>query len=186
MEQPPAHVPRMTVVPLKVLLDVNVSREFGMYLADAIGLDAVFHSVDEGWHMLENGSLQRAAVAKDYTHLVTHDTDMAQKHAAHMPVIAIDNPDHGDMGREHWLSDDQIREHRMALAMAVGDELLDRPPLRHDYYAVRTPGCRPRKALQRILDGRHRQSPDHERNRQRRIAEQQAKAGTKKGHGIDR
>ena len=174
------------MVSLKVLLDVNVSREFGMFLGDAIGLDAVFHSVDEGWHLLENGNLQKAAVAKDYTHLVTHDTDMAQKHTAHMPVIAVDNPDHGDMGREHWLSDDQIRKYRMSLAVAVGDELLDRPPSRHDYHAVRTRGCRPSKALQRILDGRHRQSPDHEGNRQRYIAEQQTKAGTKTRGGIDR
>ena len=165
---------------MKVLLDVNASRELGMFLVDAVGsADAVFHAVDEEWNMLENGSLQRAAVAKDYTHRVTHDTDMAQKHIAHLPVIAIDNPDHGDMGREHWLSDDQIRKYRMALAEAVGDELLDRTPSRRDYHAVRTPGCRPSKALQRILDGRHRQSPDHDWNREQHIAEQRAKAGTK-------
>ena len=166
---------------------MNVSREFGMFLVDAIGsADAVFHSVDEGWNTLENGSLQRAAAAKGYTHLVTHDTDMAQKHTAHMPVIAIDNPDHGDMGREHWLSDDQIRKYRMDLAGAVGDELLHRTPSRHDYHAVRTPGCRPSKALQRIMDGGHRRSPDYERNRQRHIAQQQAKAGTKKSSDTDR
>ena len=84
------------------------------------------------------------------------------------------------------LSDDQIRKYRMALAGAVGDELLDRTPSRHDYHAVRTPRCRPSKALQRILDGRHRQSPDHGWNRQRHIAEQQAKSGTEKKGGFDR
>lgn len=152
---------------LKVLLDVNVSRELGAFLVEALGLetDAVAHAVDEGWKLLDNGALQAAAVDKDYTHLVTQDTAMAQRHAALMPVIAIDNPDHGNMGREHNLPSDVIVKHRRSLAIAIGDELLHNTHRRHDYHAVPTPGCVPSVALQRIIDGRHKQGPGHERNR---------------------
>ena len=130
---------------LKVLLDVNVSRELGAFLVEALGLetDAVAHAVDEGWKLLDNGALQAAAVDKDYTHLVTQDTAMAQRHAALMPVIAIDNPDHGNMGREHNLPSDVIVKHRRSLAIAIGDELLHNTHRRHDYHAVpRRDACR--------------------------------------------
>ena len=168
---------------VKILLDVNVSFEFGDYLADAIGMpDSVFHVVKVGWKRKQNGDLQQAAVAEGYTHLVTHDKDMADKHKPHLPVLVTDNPDHGEEGREPGtMTEDEIRSMTLAAAGAVGNRLLRDPPSAPSYTGVAIPSYQPRKRLQRILDGEHEQHPTHEANREasrlRRIQEQRAATG---------
>ena len=170
-------------VGVKILLDVNVSFEFGDYLADAIGTsDAVFHVVRVGWKAKQNGDLQRAAVAEGYTHLVTHDKDMADKHKPYLPVLVTDNPDHGEEGREPGtMTEDEIRSMALAAASAVGKRLLLDPPSMPSYTGVAIPNYQPRKRLQRILDGEHEQHPTHEANREasrlRRIHEQRTVTG---------
>lgn len=51
-------------------------------------------------HLRAASGLQRAASAGGFTHLITYDKDMANKHPPHIPVIATDNPSHGNAGRE--------------------------------------------------------------------------------------
>lgn len=86
---------------MKVLLDVNVSNNFRDRLADALDIpDAVVRAHDGGWRTKRNGALQEAASAKGYTCLVTHDKDMAQKHPSHIPVLVLDDPNHGEEGRD--------------------------------------------------------------------------------------
>lgn len=66
---------------MKVLADVNVGGEFRERLANALGSpNAVSHAVAEGWGDLENGDLQKEAKAAGFTHLVTYDKSMADKH----------------------------------------------------------------------------------------------------------
>ena len=58
---------------------------------------------------MENGDLQKEVKAAGFTHLVTYDKSMADKHVPHMPVLAIDNPSHGEAGRTPGdISDDEI------------------------------------------------------------------------------
>lgn len=172
---------------MKVLLDVNVSFEFGDCLVDALGTrGAVFHVVRVGWKQKQNGDLQRAAVAEGYTHLVTHDKGMADGHRPHLPVLVTDNPDHGEEGREPGaVTEDEIRSMTLAAAGAVGERLLGDPPSGPGYTGVAIPGYRPRKRLQRILDEEHEQHPAHEANREasrlRRIEEQRAATGQPRG-----
>lgn len=165
---------------MKVLADVNVGGEFRERLANAIGSpNAVSHAVTEGWGDLENGDLQKEAKAAGFTHLVTYDKSMADKHVPHMPVLAIDNPSHGEEGRTPGdMSDDEVMRMTVAAAEAVGDRLTRDPPMRPGYYGVAIPGYKPRTQLQRILDGEHKQHPDYEANRERWIREQRAKSKT--------
>lgn len=168
---------------VKILLDVNVSFEFGDRLAEAIGTpDAVFHVAKVGWKRKQNGELQQAAVAEGYTHLVTHDKDMADRHKPHLPVLVTDNPDHGEEGREPGtMTEDEIRSMTLAAAGAVAERLLREPPSGPGYTGVAIPGFQPRRRLQRILDGEHEQHPAHEANREarrrRRIDEQRTATG---------
>lgn len=174
---------RPSRVGVKILLDVNVSFEFADHLADAIGMpDAVFHVVKVGWKHKRNGDLQQTAVAEGYSHLVTHDKDMADKHKPHLPVLVTDNPDHGEEGREPGtMTADEISSMTLAAAGAVADRLLRDPPPGAGYTGVAIPGYRPRKRLQRVLDGEHGQHPAREANREasrrRRIEEQRAVTG---------
>lgn len=163
---------------MKVLLDVNVSNDFRDGLADALGLpDAVVRVHDEGWRTKRNGALQEAASAKGYTCLVTHDKDMAQRHPPHIPVLVLDDPNHGEEGRDpDSMTADEVRRMTLAGASAVADVLLREHPTVKGYTAVPIPGYRPRKALRRILDGEHKQHPDYERNRQRRAEMGKSKA----------
>ena len=79
--------------------------------------DAVFHVAKVGWKRKQNGELQQAAVAEGYTHLVTHDKDMADKHKPHLPVLVTDNPDHGEEGREPGtMTEGEIRLMTLAAA----------------------------------------------------------------------
>lgn len=64
----------------------------------------------------------------------------------------------------------------LAGASAVADVLLRGHPTVKGYTAVPIPGYRPRKALRRIIDGEHKQHPDYERNRQRRMNAEKSKA----------
>ena len=64
----------------------------------------------------------------------------------------------------------------LAGASAVADVLLRGHPTTNSYTGVPIPGYRPRRALQRIMDGEHKQHPDYERNRQRRVEEGKSKA----------
>ena len=168
---------------MKILLDVNVSFEFGDYLADAIGTpDTVFHVVKVGWKQKQNGDLQRAAAAEGYTHLVTHDKEMADKHKPHLPVLVTDNPDHGEEVREpSTMTEGEIRSMTFAAAGAVGELLLRDPPSAPSYTGVTIPTYQPRKRLQRISDGEHEQHPAYAANREasrlRRIQEQRAVTG---------
>ena len=165
---------------MKVLTDVNVGGKFREHLAEAIGSpDVVSHAVAEGWGDMGNGDLQKVAKAAGFTHLVTYDKSMADKHAPHMPVLAIDNPSHGEEGRTPGdMSGDEIGRMTFAAAAAVADRLTRDPPMRPGYYGVAIPGYRPRTQLQRILDEEHKQHPDYEANRKRWIREQQAKSKT--------
>ena len=60
-------------------------------------------------------------------------------------------------------------------AAAVAGVLLRERPVK-GYTGIPIPGYRPRKALQRIIDGEHRQHPDYERNRLRRLEVEKSKA----------
>ena len=86
---------------MKVLLDAHVGHLFRERLSNALGLpDCVYRAADFGWATLQNGALQKMASADGFTHLITYDKDMANKHPPHIPVIATDNPSHGNAGRE--------------------------------------------------------------------------------------
>lgn len=163
---------------MKVLLDVNVSNDFRDGLADALGMpDAVVRVHDEGWRTKRNGALQESASAKGYTCLVTHDKDMAQRHPPHIPVLVLDDPNHGEEGRDpESMTADEVRRMTLAGASAVADVLLREHPTVKGYTAVPIPGYGPRKALRRIMDGEHKQHPDYERNRQRRMEMGKSKA----------
>ena len=63
---------------------------------------------------------------------------------------------------------DEVSQMTLAGASAVAQVLLHGHPTAKGYTGVPIPGYRPRKALQRIIDGEHRQHPDYERNRRRR------------------
>ena len=92
---------------MKVLLDAHVGHLFFRGISDALGLpDCVCRAADFGWATFRNGALQETAFADGSTHLITYDKDMANKHPPHMPVIATDNPSHGNEGREQgYLAD---------------------------------------------------------------------------------
>lgn len=162
---------------MKVLLDVNVSNDFRDGLADALGMpDAVVRAHDEGWRAMRNGALQEAAAAKGYTCLVTHDKDMAQRHAPRLPVLVLDDPNHGEEGRDpESMTADEVLRMTLAGAAAVADVLLGERPVK-GYTGIPVPGYRSRKALRRIIDGEHRQHPDYERNRLRRMEVEKSKA----------
>ena len=92
---------------MKVLLDAHVGHLFSRGISDALGLPGgVCRAADFGWATFRNGALQETAFADGFTHLITYDKDMANKHPPHMPVIATDNPSHGNEGREQgYLAD---------------------------------------------------------------------------------
>lgn len=162
---------------MKVLLDVNVSNDFRDGLVEALGMpDAIVRAHDEGWRTMRNGALQEAAASKGYTCLVTHDKDMAQRHAPHIPVLVLDDPNHGEEGRDpDSMTADEVSRMTLAGAAAVADVLLREHPIAKGYTGVPIPGYTPRRALQRIIDGEHRQHPDYERNRQRRVEAEKSK-----------
>ena len=161
---------------MKVLLDAHVGRLFGESLNDALGLpDCVYRAANFGWATLRNGALQRTASAEGFTHLITYDKDMANKHPPHMPVIATDNPSHGNEGREQGtLSLETIRGYTVSAAAAIAERLLRYPPTRAGYFGVSIPDCKPSAALQLIINECHRQHPDHKANRRRQAMARQA------------
>ena len=71
---------------------------------------------------------------------------------------------------------DEVRRMTLAGASAVADVLSCAHPAVEGYTGVPIPGCRPREALRRIIQGEHRQHPDYERNRQRRVEVEKSKA----------
>lgn len=171
----------------KVLTDVNVSRAFKNGLTDALGLpDAVHGAVEKGWKTKRNGDLQDAAKAAGFTHLVTCDKDMANRHEPRLPVLVIDNPSHGEEGRTPGdMSAAEVMQMTLATASAVADVLIRDPPTHPGYYGVAVQGYKPRKQLQIILDGKHKQHPDYSANRERHAQEQRAKGRRRRGHGSD-
>ena len=99
-----------------------------------------------------------------------------------MPVLQVDNPKHGEEGREpDELTEAEISRMTVATASALAARLTNDPPMNVDYHGIEVPGYRPRKALQLIIDGKHEQHPDYEANRQRHIREQRAKSRTVRG-----
>lgn len=162
---------------MKVLTDVNVSKALKTGLTDALGLpDAVQGAVEKGWKTKRNGDLQKVAKDAGFTHMVTCDKDMANRHEPFLPVLVIDNPSHGEEGRTPGdMSADEVMQMTLATASAVADMLIDDPPTRPGYYGVAIQGYKPRKQLQIILDGKHKQHPDYAANRERRVQEQRAK-----------
>ena len=163
---------------MKVLLDAHVGHLFRESLSDALGLpDCVYRAADFGWATLRNGALQKAASAGGFTHLITYDKDMANKHPPHIPVIATDNPSHGNAGREQGvLSLETIRTYTVSAATAIAERLLRDPPTRAGYFGIPIPGCKSSAALQLIINECHKQHPDHKANRRRlAIARQAAK-----------
>ena len=161
---------------MKVLTDHHVSAEFAERLADALGT-VVRRTYDEGWFRLDNGALQRAALQRGYTHMVTYDKSMADDHEPQLPVLAVDDPnddrylEFGD-GR----SPAAKRQRTLTVVSAVARTLLESPPQENGYYAVLAAGLEPSKKLLRIARGHHKQQPDYEANKQRHIRDQQAKA----------
>lgn len=70
---------------MKVLLDAHVGHLFRESLSNALGLpDCVYRAADFGWATLQNGALQKMASADGFTHLITYDKDMANKHPPHI------------------------------------------------------------------------------------------------------
>ena len=163
---------------MKVLLDMHVSFDFKACLIDALGPSHEVHrAYDLGWDTMENGVLQKAAKDAGYCHVVTYDKAMADEHPHHLPVLTLDNPSHGDAGREPGdMTADEVWQMTIASAAAVARKLIHEPSLESGYHGVAVPGYKPRKALRRILEGKHRQHPDYEANRQQYIEEQRAKS----------
>ena len=161
---------------MKVLLDAHVGHLFRQSINDALGLpDCVYRAADFGWATLQNGALQKTASADGFTHLITYDKDMANKHPPHMPVIATDNPSHGNEGREQGvLSLETIRRYTMSAAAAIAERLLCDPPTGAGYFGIPIPGCEPSAALKLIINECHWQHPDHKANRRRLAMARQA------------
>ena len=163
---------------MKVLLDANVSREFEALLTDALEDTDVVHSVDLGWERKHNGELQQAGLAAGFTHLVTHDKSMADEHYPHLPVLALDDPGQGEDGRRpDDLSPDEVRAMHIASAQATADVLCRDPPSQPGYYGIVVPDYKPRKALQRIIDGEFRMNPNRKSARDLWDEKQTQRAG---------
>lgn len=173
---------------MKVLTDVNVADNLRKHLAAALGPDVVVRRAEaEGWAAKENGELQELAKAAAYTHLLTHDKKMARQHTPHLPVLVVDNPAHGEEGREpDDMKEDEIERMTLAAAAAVADRLTRDPPIEVDYHGIAVPGYKPRAQLQRILDGRHEQHVDYAAKRHQYIGEQRAKSAAKNRGGTGR
>ena len=163
---------------MKLLLDMHVSLEFKSCLIDALGPGHDVHrAYDMGWDTKENGVLQQAAKDAGYSHLVTYDKAMADEHPHHLPVLTLDNPSHGEEGREPGdMTADEVRQMTIASATATARKLIQEPSLEPGYHGVAVPGYEPRKALRRILEGKHKQHPDYEVNLQRYVQELRAKS----------
>lgn len=161
---------------MKVLVDQHVSGSFQAHLAEGIGVD-VKHASAEGWSDLGNGALQEVAIAKGYTHLVSYDKDMANKHPPHMPVLLVDDPNDE---RYHNAPDDKTNEalefRTLLTASAVARCLVESPRMAKDYHAVLVEGLPASKALKLVAQRRHKQHPDYKANLKRHIAEQRAKS----------
>ena len=164
---------------MKVLVDQHVSGSFQAHLGDNTGAD-VRHASQEGWSDLGNGRLQEVAVAKGYTHLVSYDKDMANRHPPRMPVLLVDDPNDE---RYHIAPDDKTNEaleRRTRLtasaASAAARLLNEAAPMARDYHAVLVEGLPASRALTLVAQRRHRQHPDYEANLKRHIAEQRAKS----------
>ena len=109
--------------------------------------------------------------------MVTYDKAMADEHPHHLPVLTLDNPSHGEEGREPGdMAADEVWQMTIASAAAVARKLIDEPSLESGYHGVTVPGYKPRKALRRILEGKHKQHPDYEASRQHYIQEQRIKS----------
>ena len=164
---------------LSVLADVHVGSLLRAQLSEVLEPpDAVVsYAAAEGWADRQNGVLQQLAKAAGFTHLLTYDKNMADKHEPHIPVLVIDNPSHGEEGRVPGdMSKREIERMTLAAAAAVGDRLNRDPPTRDGYYGIAIPGYRPRIQLQRIIDGKHKQHPNYDANRERWIREQRARS----------
>ena len=161
---------------MKVLVDQHVSGSFQAHLADSTGAN-VRHASEEGWSNLGNGRLQEAAVAKGYTHLVSYDKDMANRHPPRMPVLLVDDPNDE---RYHIAPDDRTNEaleRRTRLTASAAARLLNEAtPMARDYHAVLVEGLPASRALTLVAQHRHRQHPEYEANLQRHIARQRAKS----------
>ena len=168
---------------MKVLVDQHVSGSFQAHLADGTGVD-VKHASDEGWSDLDNGLLQEVAIAESYTHLVSYDKDMANRHPPHMPVLLVDDPNDE---RYHIAPDDKTSEalerRTVLTASAVARCLVETPPMARDYHAILVEGLPASKALKLVAQRRHKQHPDYETNLKRHIAEQRAKGRNPEARG---
>ena len=167
---------------------MHVGLDFKACLIDALGPHHDVHrAYDMGWDTKENGVLQQAAKDAGYSHVVTYDKAMADEHPHHLPVLTLDNPSHGEEGREPGdMTADEVRQMTIASAEAVAHKLIHEPSLESGYDGVPVPGYKPRKALRRILEGKHRRHPDYEANRQHYINEQRTKSRSRRGQGCNR
>ena len=169
---------------VNVLADVHVGSVLRAHLSNLLESpgSAVSHAVAEGWADKQNGVLQKLAKAAGFTHLLTYDKNMADQHEPHIPVLVTDNPSHGEEGRVPGdMSKREIERMTLAAATAVGDRLNQDPPTRDGYYGIAIPGYSPRAQLQRIIDGKHKQHPDYEANREQWMRKQRAKSKKTEG-----
>ena len=121
--------------------------------------------------------VQEVAVAKGYTHLVSYDKDMANRHPPRMPVLLVDDPNDE---RYHIAPDDRTNEaleRRTRLTASAAARLLNEAaPMARDYHAVLVEGLPASRVLTLVAQHRHRQHPEYEANLQRHIARQRAKS----------
>ena len=163
-----------------MLDDQHMSRSFQEHLADGTGA-IVMHAHDEGWSKLHNGRLQEVAVANDYTHLVTCDKRMANAHPPRMPVLVVDDPnDERYRATPAGKSAEALERRTRLTAAAAARYLVESPQLAKDYHAILVETLPASNGLNLVAKRRHKQHPNYGANLKHHIAEQRAKAGTKR------
>ena len=117
---------------------MGVGPMFRDHLRGYLGVD-VTRALDVGeLDLLDNGTLQRAALGEGYTHMVTHDKRMASDHPPHMPVVAIDDPMQ-PYPAGSILTPAEARERNKAAARATAEFLMSKE-LGIGYHAVEVHG----------------------------------------------
>ena len=148
------------------------------------GWDVHHAGAQRKWGDLTNGKLQEIAVEDGYTHMVSYDLSMADKHPAALPVILADDPAKTTKKKPRSASERQATQAAvLRQAAVVMDAVRGGTVNAIGYHGIRTPGLRTSSKLRRILRCEHYQHPQHQENYDARlrkeISEGQARKSTK-------